>query len=79
MVGFRYFTRKRARELGVKGSVRNLPDGSVEVMASAPDEIFNGFLKELKSGPSGAYVKDVEVDAGGYSGGAEESFSILYR
>ena len=34
-VGFRWFTRQAARELGLTGRVRNLPDGRVEVEAGA--------------------------------------------
>ncbi|MFM7838670.1 MAG: acylphosphatase, partial [Chitinophagaceae bacterium] len=33
-VSFRFHCREKARELGVTGYVRNLPDGSVEVLAS---------------------------------------------
>ena len=32
-VGFRFWTRARARELGLVGHARNLPDGRVEVVA----------------------------------------------
>ena len=30
-VGFRWYTRREAQELGLPGRVRNLPDGGVEV------------------------------------------------
>ena len=33
-VGFRYFVARSARNLGLSGYVRNLPDGTVEVAAS---------------------------------------------
>ncbi|MCA9737620.1 MAG: acylphosphatase, partial [Gemmatimonadetes bacterium] len=35
-VGFRWFTQRSACALGVKGTVRNAEDGSVEVVAVAP-------------------------------------------
>ena len=35
-VAFRHHTKVRARELGLAGWVRNLPDGSVEVTAEIP-------------------------------------------
>lgn len=35
-VGFRWWTRSRALELGLVGSASNLPDGRVEVVAEGP-------------------------------------------
>lgn len=35
-VGFRWWTRARALELGLVGHARNLPDGRVEVLAQGP-------------------------------------------
>lgn len=32
-VGFRYFTWKEAERIGIKGTVRNCVDGSVEIVA----------------------------------------------
>ena len=37
MVGFRYFTRKKAQELGVNGWIKNLPDGDVEAVIEGED------------------------------------------
>jgi acylphosphatase len=44
-VGFRYTARDMARELGVSGWVKNLPDGSVQLMAEGED----AFVEELIS------------------------------
>lgn len=35
-VGFRYFTRERALQLGLRGHAYNLEDGSVEILISGP-------------------------------------------
>ena len=56
-VGFRWFVRERARRLGLSGWVRNLPDGSVEVVASGENGQVDLLRAELESGPSGASVE----------------------
>lgn len=59
-VGFRAFTESSARELGLKGYVRNLPDGSVEAVAHGPvDDLFK-FENRLEKGPALARVIDIE-------------------
>ena len=59
-VGFRWFVRERARRLGLKGWVRNLPDGSVEVVASGDPGQLDLLKGELQRGPRGAAVDSVE-------------------
>lgn len=59
-VGFRWWTRKTAERLGVAGTVRNLPDGSVEVMARADEESMERFRRELRRGPATARVDRVD-------------------
>lgn len=49
-VGFRWWTRARALELGLVGSATNLPDGRVEVVAEGPREACEALLAAL-SGP----------------------------
>jgi len=55
-VGFRWFVRERARRLGLDGWVRNLPDGSVEVLASGDRGQLQLLREELERGPDGAVV-----------------------
>jgi len=61
-VGFRYFVCQRAEALGVAGSVRNLPSGSVEVEAEGPRVALETLLRELHEGPPHAQVADVTVE-----------------
>jgi acylphosphatase len=61
-VGFRYFTAGQARRLGVRGSVRNLPDGRVEVVAEGDRAAIEALLAAVRQGPPGAHVRDVRVD-----------------
>jgi acylphosphatase len=58
-VGFRWFVRERARRLGISGWVRNLPDGSVEVLAAGDDSQLALLRQELVRGPQGARVEAV--------------------
>jgi acylphosphatase len=70
-VGFRWWTRSHARRLGVEGSVRNCPDGSVEVRAQAREETLAELHRLLHQGPPGARVERVVVqddEAGSASG-----------
>lgn len=61
-VGFRWWTRSQAQRLGLAGTVRNLPDGTVEVRASAPAGTLERFEALLRQGPPGAEVKRVETE-----------------
>ena len=62
-VGYRYFTQRIALRLGVRGWVRNLPNGDVEVYAEADNAILTSFRQELERGPHGSAVEDVTEKA----------------
>jgi len=59
-VGFRYFALKVAEELRVTGFVRNLPDGSVEVVAEAAESVLAQFEEKLRNGPSFGRVEHLD-------------------
>ena len=59
-VGFRYATQRHADGIGVKGWVRNLEDGRVEVLAEGERALLEDMLAWLQHGPSGAYVSSIE-------------------
>jgi DNA ligase D-like protein (predicted 3'-phosphoesterase) len=61
-VGFREATRRRARELGVFGWVRNAEAGIVRVHAEGAPEAVEELRAYLAAGPLGAEVSDLEVD-----------------
>ncbi len=61
-VGFRYFVLRRARQLGLSGSVRNLPGGQVEVRAAGARDELNLLLEDLRRGPLFSRVEDVTVN-----------------
>ena len=59
-VSFRYYTLRRARELELKGWVRNLPDGTVETTAEGNRQALEAFLEFLREGSPQAIVSRVE-------------------
>jgi acylphosphatase len=60
-VGFRWFVARNATRLRVMGYARNLPDGSVEVVAMAPDPATQAEFESLIGrGPEFAQVSGVE-------------------
>lgn len=58
-VFFRASTQQRARALGLDGSATNLPDGTVEVVASGDDAAVDALGAWLWTGPPSARVTDV--------------------
>jgi acylphosphatase len=59
-VGYRWFVWREAERLGLRGVVRNLPDGSVEVIAEGVTEALDRLERALSQGPSVARVDRVE-------------------
>jgi acylphosphatase len=55
-VGFRWFVRRVARELGLAGRVRNLRDGSVEIEVAGDPEKVKELEARVRQGPPGAAV-----------------------
>lgn len=76
-VSFRYATRQIARELNLLGWVRNLPDGSVQVLAEGQRPALQSLLDFLYQGPTGAQVKQVDF-AWRAAEGDQNGFSITY-
>ncbi|HET9256159.1 MAG TPA: acylphosphatase [Pseudonocardiaceae bacterium] len=58
-VGFRWWTRSRALELGLTGHAANLPDGRVEVVAEGPLVACERLLAALRSGATPGHVRQV--------------------
>jgi acylphosphatase len=58
-VGFRWWTRARALELGLAGSAANLEDGRVEVVAEGPRPACESLLALLRGGATPGRVEYV--------------------
>lgn len=59
-VGFRWFVLREAHRLDLRGWVKNLPDGSVEVVAEGPAGSLEQLQQALARGPHAAEVSGVE-------------------
>jgi acylphosphatase len=60
-VGFRYFVLRAARDARLTGFVKNLRNGSVEVVSEGPREKLESLVRELEQGPRRGLVRDVDV------------------
>ena len=61
LVMYRDFTARAARGLGLVGEVKNLPDGSVRVVAEGTHEQIEKLIEKLKKGSLLARVEKVSV------------------
>jgi len=76
-VWFRSSTKDKAKELGIKGWVRNTLDGKVEAVFEGPREKVEKIIKWCHKGPVLARVIDVNVEWEEYKGEFED-FKIIY-
>lgn len=58
-VGFRWFTKRAADASSLYGYVRNLPDGSVEALATGTARELETFKEKIMTGPSYSEVISV--------------------
>ena len=70
-VGFRYAAMTEARRLGLRGWVRNLPDGRVEAEAFGDSAALDSFCDWLQQGPRSARVSLVQVKPAAWQEGPE--------
>lgn len=77
MVGFRFFTVRKAKDYGLSGYVRNTLDGKVEVEVEGEEGLIKDFIKELNIGPSASRVTAVKVEWFPYIG-EFNTFSVRY-
>lgn len=75
-MGFRFFARHTAVRLDVRGYVKNLFDGRVEVYAIGAETQLESLLGELRRGPRGAGVDEVTVTDAELEPQFENDFSI---
>lgn len=60
-VGFRFTAERVALNLGLRGWVKNLFDGRVEVVAEGKEQDLVDFLHKVKNGPMKPYIRGTDV------------------
>jgi acylphosphatase len=55
-VGYRYWIRSRARDLGLRGSATNLPDGRVAVVVQGPRDACQSLLEAMDGDDAPGWV-----------------------
>jgi acylphosphatase len=60
-VGFRSYARNNAKALGLKGYVRNLKSGRLEIIVEGYEKQIDDLLDLLHKGPFGSQVEDIQV------------------
>ncbi len=76
-VFYRASTHSEAVRLGLKGWVRNLPDGRVELVAEGPGEAVDALIAWCRQGPPAARVDGIEAVEEPVTGEFQD-FSVRY-
>jgi len=68
-VYYRAFTSQRAKSLGLRGYVRNLPQiSAVEINAEGPKEKLEELVRQLEVGPPESVVEHMDVEWSAFTG-----------
>ncbi|MDE0015171.1 MAG: acylphosphatase [Candidatus Poribacteria bacterium] len=76
-VGFRNFTQMNAKQLGINGYAKNLPNGQVEVVAEGDKSHLDALVVFLKKGPRFARVDFLNIEERPFTG-EYKTFGIRY-
>ena len=77
-VGYRVFTQRVARGLGIAGWVRNLPNGDVEALTRVGPGNKQEFLAQLRRGPPGSRVDRVDAQPVPAADCPREGFTVRH-
>jgi len=67
-VGYRFFATRVARRLGLKGSIQNNRDGSVDAVVEGEKNAIDDWIEELKEGPRYAEVTKIDQETKDFTG-----------
>lgn len=60
-VGFRFFASRLSKKYNLLGYAKNLPDGTVEIIAQGKEKDLQNFIKEIRIGPTLAKVEKLDI------------------
>lgn len=63
-IGFRYTARTVAAGFEITGTVRNLPDGRVELVAEGDDAELDAFRAAMRGAVLAGFIRDESVEWG---------------
>jgi acylphosphatase len=61
-IGFRWFVQNCAMRHGIRGYVKNMPNGTVLIIATGNTDNLNLFIPEIKQGSRHSVVSDMKVE-----------------
>lgn len=67
-VGYRFFATRVARRLGLKGSIQNNRDGSVDAVVEGEKNVINEWLEQLREGPRYAEITRIDQETKDFTG-----------
>ena len=67
-VGYRFFATRVARRLGLKGTIQNNRDGTVDAVVEGEKDAIDDWIEELKEGPRYAEVTKIDQEAKDFTG-----------
>ena len=67
-VGYRFFATRVARRLGLKGSIQNNRDGTVDAVVEGEKSVIDDWIEELKEGPRYAEVTKIDQETKDFTG-----------
>ncbi len=73
---FRQFVKEGADELKLRGFVRNLESGDVEIVVEGEDDAIERLRNKVREGPKHAQIRDVAVEKRKWSGDFD-GFKVL--
>lgn len=77
-VGFRYTTQDVASRFRITGYVKNLPDGTVEVIACGEESVLHEFVKAVHQSPLNPHIGDTLTTWGPAPSTPYQGFQIRY-